>query len=62
MRRAPGGRRQRQTRLQDEQRGVRRQQGRRYRGHGVDEREFERLTAYYGQWQGYWGHHLRVGG
>lgn len=31
-------------------------------GRGLDEREFERLAAYYGQWQGYWGHYLRVGG
>lgn len=28
----------------------------------VDEREFQRLADYYGRWQGYWGHYLRVGG
>ncbi|MEU1628084.1 DNA-3-methyladenine glycosylase 2 family protein [Streptomyces sp. NPDC020096] len=28
----------------------------------VDEREFQQLADYYGPWQGYWGHYLRVGG
>ncbi|MFZ3572562.1 DNA-3-methyladenine glycosylase family protein [Streptomyces sp. BH097] len=35
---------------------------RRVYGPDTGETEFDRLASYYGRWQGYWGHYLRVGG